>query len=350
MIERDANLDIIRASAAFFVVLIHVSCKLFYGFSQNWDICVAYESMSRMSVALFSMLSGYLLFDVSKTKKEAASPCIFLRQRLTRLLIPFVMVMFIYYLLGDVSWQDFFRQLARNEVGYHLWYVYVVFGIYFIMPFLRQLFFTDNSTRITNYFIFIWFLASIFYPLLLAFSGKPNDPFGIFNFFCFVGYTVFGGLLRRHVTRYPAVVFLCLYLVSTVLIFLSTKWYSGYLGKPTELFFEHFTPFVFFQAASFFLFIKNLRVKFSLLISTISKLSYFIYLTHIIVLDIVLKYISIDKASILSIPIVALMVVFFSAIISAPLYKIEKILNPLLKLEEGYRWKLLGRAVKRHFQ
>lgn len=318
--QRDASLDWIRASAAFFVVLIHVCSKQFYTFTASWNICILYESSARMSVALFAIITGYLVLN---NKNEY--PYIFLRRRLTKILVPFFIVMFIYYMLSDDTAYIFLVKLLRNEVDFHLWYVYVISGIYFIIPFLNSLFLTTENKYIKNYFIMLWFSGSIIFQFYIALSGKNNDPFGIFNFFCFTGYVVFGGALRKESLQQKlsknSLVYLCGYFASSLLICALTKIYSKYLGKPSELFFEHFSIFVFVQSMMFFLFIKSSQPKTNPYIVVLSKLSYNIYLIHVLILNFIYKNMAIENYQLIAIPAITLLVYILSAIVSIPLYQ-----------------------------
>lgn len=323
-VKREPGLDAVRAFAAFFVVLIHVSCGLFYSFSESWNVCVLYESMSRMSVALFSMLTGYLLLTGTDQ-----SPGVFLYRRLSKLTIPLVVVLFVYYLKSDDTLYCFFIRILKNEVDFHFWYIYVLIGIYIVIPFLGKASLQDKNKENIKYFLFIWMAASIVYPATLAFTGRQNNPFGIFNFFCFVGYTIFGGILREiTIPSGRRWYFLLLYCMSTILIFFFTKFYSEWIGKPSELFFEHFSPFVFLQAIAFFVYFKDLQLKNKIVIY-VSKLSYWIYLIHILVLNVVQNYspLTVESYPLISIPFITITVFFISTVISIPLHKLETALN-----------------------
>ncbi len=88
----DYNLTKLRAIACIMVVLLHCAALDFYAFSSKWSAVVFYDSITRVAVPLFFMLSGATLL----AKQE---PLItFLKKRFIRI-IPALVFWTIFYLI-----------------------------------------------------------------------------------------------------------------------------------------------------------------------------------------------------------------------------------------------------------
>ena len=141
--NRLGGIDLIRILACILVIVVHVSSQGFFNFSEYWEICVAYDSIARMCVPLFFIISGYLLFN--KTDELTT----FYKKRFLRVLIPFLLTLFIYYLYrgGDLTTFLYNAFTSQRKVSNHLWFVYVLIGIYLTIPLFQSLFlYTDLWT------------------------------------------------------------------------------------------------------------------------------------------------------------------------------------------------------------
>lgn len=63
--------DFVRVLATFLVILLHSAAPLLYQYSSiskaDWWVANIYDSISRICVPLFFMISGYLLLEKMKT-------------------------------------------------------------------------------------------------------------------------------------------------------------------------------------------------------------------------------------------------------------------------------------------
>ena len=144
-------LDVLRVAAAACVLLLHcvvgvLNNPAYFGSASWWvaDVC---NSIGRMGVPLFFMISGFLLLDDGRTLSIGH----FYRKRLVRILVPFLfwdIVYFIYYRWIDglpLSIGDFFAELFNQGSAYHLWFLYAMAGLYLLMPFVKRI--VDASSR-----------------------------------------------------------------------------------------------------------------------------------------------------------------------------------------------------------
>ena len=108
--------DILRFISVFLVIIIHVSTPLV----NNWreashrDFMVGnlYDSLSRVSVPIFFMVSGYLLLG----KKESLAS--FYKKRLKKILFPFVAWSVLYLLWEGYYWQWRIFVFRSNKINY----------------------------------------------------------------------------------------------------------------------------------------------------------------------------------------------------------------------------------------
>lgn len=136
--ERIVWIDWLRVTACFLVMVVH-SSEPFY--LNGYDPLILtpadlfwvslLDSASRMAVPLFIIASSCLLFPLSYTAGE------FWRRRARRLLVPFILWSLVYAL----AWGNPVSNLKDLMLNFnfsagHLWFVYMLVGLYLIMPLL----------------------------------------------------------------------------------------------------------------------------------------------------------------------------------------------------------------------
>lgn len=143
------KLDAARWMAALAVVLLH--CAAFpltsvsdYG-SSDWQWANLYDAASRWCVPVFVMISGALLLDPRKRE-----PFISFYQRRALRIAPAIAFWSVFYLLwGALMYHldgmpmdaaAWLRKAASGEPYYHLWYLYMLVGLYLFAPYLRALY------------------------------------------------------------------------------------------------------------------------------------------------------------------------------------------------------------------
>lgn len=200
--------DLLRVLACFLVVLAHASSTYFFDFGSPsrhlWGNL--YGSLARPSVPLFVILSGMLLLPVRATTGE------FLRRRLGRIVLPLLSWGTLYALLGAVKAHASPGQALRGWAslllnfpteGLHLWYLYVLVGLYLFMPVLSP-WLDRTSAREELGFLALW-AASLCLPFLRRVSPAlwgeaPWNDFGALHAFSgYAGYLVLGHFLARRV-------------------------------------------------------------------------------------------------------------------------------------------------------
>ena len=131
-------LDWMRVCACLMVMVVH-STEPFYLGGEGSRILTAsdafwasfFDSFVRSCVPLFVIASSYLLFPLQTSTGD------FFRRRLGRLLVPFVLWSLAYALVWGEP-VDNLRVLLLNfnYAAGHLWFVYMLAGVYLLMPLL----------------------------------------------------------------------------------------------------------------------------------------------------------------------------------------------------------------------
>lgn len=145
MRERIPYLDALRCLAIFLVVLLHNDGTVIvntdcYG-RPSWYLCMLLDGMVRLGVPLFFMISGYLLLNGT----GAAEPAAFYRKKLPRLLVPLAVWNVIYHWTNawqfqtDTGLPALLQKAFNRGTSYHMWYIYVLLGLYLLCPFLKRM-------------------------------------------------------------------------------------------------------------------------------------------------------------------------------------------------------------------
>lgn len=318
-------LDVLRLVALLMVIAGH-SVDMYNATPQDdpmngfWGAFIG--SLMRPSVPLFAMMTGLLLLPV----RESAGD--FYRRRIPRVLEPMVIWSAIYYLvpwltgvLGmDLSVvsilypfefspsQDFGDALhniamipfAFNGYTTHMWYIYMLIGLYLIMPFFSA-WIEKNDRTLVRTFIIMWccslmlpYLSQILSPDL--FGRCAWNEFGTFYYFAgFAGYLLLGHLLgkgnplpSRKIIAMGAMLYFAGYII-TYTGFSSMIVQYSYEQEPEliEMFWQFCSPNVALMAIGMFLAAQRVKIhseRVQRALANITKCGFGIYLMHYILL------------------------------------------------------------------
>lgn len=221
--KREVWLDFLRVTACLMVMVIH-STEPFYLGGEGGLILSAtdafwvavFEGICRCCVPVFLVASAYLQFPLHYSTGE------FFRRRAVRILVPMVIWTVVYALAFGDPVQNFKGLLLNfNYAAGHLWFVYMLVGVYLIMPLLSP-WAEKVSVKELEVYLGIWLLTTLFpfireaaggeAPLIQAADGLPAqalfplwgeaswNPFGLFYYVSgFFGYLLLGLYLRRFV-------------------------------------------------------------------------------------------------------------------------------------------------------
>jgi surface polysaccharide O-acyltransferase-like enzyme len=196
---RSLYLDVLRILATFAVVIIHNTTYINYGAVQtiNWWAADVLNSLCRWSVPVFFMISGATLL----TFPQRYSTPEFYRKRFVKVVVPFLIWTVIYLVWGvqvhtfDLTGpRDLYARTIGGPAFPHLWFFYVLFGLYLVTPILAVV--VSAGTRPLVYgLITLCFLQNALFPLSLRFLGV-GVGFSIPLAAPFLGYYLLGWTLK----------------------------------------------------------------------------------------------------------------------------------------------------------
>lgn len=324
-------IDLVRVVAVFQVVLIHLSYVIFFKESpltSNWVAANFYDSFSRMGVPLFFMVSGYLLLGKSETLVD------FFRKRFMKVGIPtlFWSAAYLYwsvdaYRNGTMNplgiALSMFKAMYLGKVEIHLWFLYILIGIYLVVPILR-VFISAASQRDLTYFIAIWFIGSTLLGLAQRIFGQPS-ALVIPVVTGYVGYFIMGYLLADvNLQRWGRWLTVIGILVALIATFIGTNWLSLQSGPIDGYLYDYFSPPTVLASICGYLLLKDLGQnlgKAGKFMRTLAATSFGIFLIHIFVVELLRRGVlgfrlySWIAPSVYMIPITGSVVFILSAII-----------------------------------
>ena len=285
--------DNLRVIATIAVIFLHVSATVLYKFNtvprSYWWIGNIYDSSVRFCVPVFVMLTGALLLS-----KEYILG-VFLKKRLLRVVLPFAfwsLIYLIYYYRlhylyetrlsrsEDLHWIFFY---LKKGSSFHLWYVYMIIGIYLFIPIIGKWVRVSTEKEIL-YFLSIW-LITLFLTYPSISENKLNIDLTYFT--GFIGYLVLGYYLSTKTfgnKKRTDIISIFLIVSGIVITIVGTYLFSLKEKKFNSVFYEYLTPNILMVSVGLFLFIKNRQDFKSEVLLTIrnfiNKFSYGIYLVH----------------------------------------------------------------------
>ncbi len=133
--------DRLRNLATLMIITIHVAAPIAEQYQDLntwwWWAGNFWNSVSRCGVPLFVMLSGYLLLGKDYPTGE------FLSRRITRVVVPGLFWMIVYMIYDHIAngqpatFADAAKTIVEGPVHYHLWFIYLIIGLYTAYPILR---------------------------------------------------------------------------------------------------------------------------------------------------------------------------------------------------------------------
>ena len=277
-------IDLLKSLAAFAVIILHISIPVVNDLAskENWLTGNFYESLTRFCVPIFVMVSGVLLLG----KKMEIS--MFLRKRFLRLIFPFAFWSVIYlalkinYNLSLSEILSFSIKLLKEGTEFHLWYVYMIVGLYLIIPILNK-WILNSTKKELIYFLSIWiFVILLDLPLI----NKLFTRIDLRYFTGYLGYLVLGYFLC-HFVNLKKKFGLLLFIFGFLITFFATYFLSKNSLKIDGKYYNYLSINVVISSIGIFMIFKDYVVKNSIIvqsISLISKYSYGIYLSHILIL------------------------------------------------------------------
>ncbi len=306
--------DIIRAFACFCVIVLHSSAGYAIsdcGTVNNW-IGNIFDSLVRVAVPLFVMLTGALMLDEDYEYSDKK-----IIGHIVKIILFFSFWSFIYAFILDILKPAILGKTITLKVKgfiydclkghYHLWFCFMIVGLYLIIPLLRLWVKKENKKQVM-YFIILSAIFGYFIPSILNFganfaliSSSLLDIYNNTNMKYIGGFTVYllsGWYIHNYNIKYKKILYIG-GIVSVAVSVIGTYVLLKYKNS-TASFYGNTTLHVFIQSCAVFCLIKNKCVsidyneknKIHLFVAKISKYSLGIYAIHAGVLACINKALS----------------------------------------------------------
>ena len=327
--QREYSFDLLRVVAMFMVVMIHVSNVYSRDFglisNSSFFVSLIFNTVSRLSVPIFFMISGALLLNRKFELKKYLN-------RIKKFII-IIIVWDIIYLIWEYLYlgitYDKLYMLLKEPYRAHLWFLYTILLLYIIQPILRAILNKMNKEA-KIILLSTWLILSC-----ISITGIINFPH-VFSDISYIGFFIMGKYLydfikTKDLRKYNLI------LITIMIFTLGLSIILNYnMSLKNDMFYNHYfgyrTPFIIIPSFIFFiLIVSNYRKNtINKEIMQLSELSLGVYLIHGIFLDItkeIFNYMFIHSS--LGIPIFSSIIFIFSVISVYYLRKI-KLLKEIL--------------------
>lgn len=352
--ERITYLDVLRVIAIFAVIILHIASLNFKTITNpyDWEITNIWFGLFRWGVPVFVMISGVLFLNPAReiTLRKLYTKYIF---HLVCVLLSWSVIYAFISLITD-SAQNAITVLRSIIAGpFHLWFLYMILGLYMLVPILRLI---CKDPKLMRYFLILCFVFSCLFStatqvlrgIELAIPNSAIIPYLIDG----INSTLYSKM-HFHFTLEYVTYFVLGYYISQVDLTPKQRniiYVLGILGlffpicfvrgitHITGIPFDFYTSsemniFVLFAALAVFVFIKYnaeyISNKLKKIFTYLAKCVLGIYLVHILVQNCLIKYLdllSVNLSPLFAIPLTALLIFIVALIITNIIKKIP-ILN-----------------------
>lgn len=338
--ERDFSLDCIRLIAILGVVAIHVSnyyCRNIFDYNSSGYLwALFYNTISRISVPLFFMISGALMLNRDVPVKK-------LRNRI----LHFVMILVVwtiiywftdYFMMGYRFTRDEYFNIIFEPLKAPLWFMYAIIGLYLALPFTRILI-KNMSEKLENYFMIMWFIffggMQVLIPVLSHFgiTVALKYPIPIIQGTYYLGYFMIGAILykrvRNHSLKISRAFLYILPVVCLAIVFGMSWWWSIDHNKFYSRFLIYSSALMMTASISIYVLLLDFKARSAFskrLLGTLSPLLFGVYLIHCIFLNLAMKFMDILGCfSLWMVPVLTIAIFVVSALVVWVLEKIPGI-------------------------
>lgn len=308
-VRKIISIDFLRILSGFFVVFIHSSDKFLLfedyvgGFS--WWLIYILNTLSKVSVPLFVMVSGYLLLNSEKTKNLRA----FYKRRFMRVGVPlafWLLLFFIYQVLVEgvsVDATYILNAVFTVSLG-PLYFLIVIVELYLLAPFIQSIMaskkFMPNLMIVV--FLGLFNILALFVPRVIVGSSFNYSANILTIFLPYVFYFVFGGFVRRFFSQNLNIWFLGIIYLSFSLVTAFVA--NGDLNNPVL---SYASPTLIIMSIAFFILIissenyfKDLKKTYKKVIRLIADTIFGVFLVHSYVINFIEDYTFLNPGTILS--------------------------------------------------
>jgi surface polysaccharide O-acyltransferase-like enzyme len=176
--EGIVQFDVLRIAATMAVVCIHVSASVVLNPSSTalqWWAGNIWDAASSSCFPIFVVLSGGLLLSDARP----STPGKFYARRAVRILEPLIFWTGLYlvyrHVHDHIDQGDLLKDTLKGYPYYHLWFLYMIVGLYAVTPALKILVANTDRTTLTILTAILFVVASIDRTVSLATMSAHHD-------------------------------------------------------------------------------------------------------------------------------------------------------------------------------
>lgn len=320
--QRNITLDIARVLAVLAVVMIHTSASFVTSYGQEtveFSVGNVFDSVARVGVPLFIMISGALMLDENRTVTVGS----ILRKNVKGVLLLLAFWTIVYAVVYKIvipmrdgtaiSVRAFLEAVLLGH--FHMWYLYMIVGLYLATPFLRAFVKKDNQQLVLLFLVIA--LVAQFIPTVctaaseltdiwprskeLAYVPRLMDQFSLSFFGQYAAYYVMGWYIVHvgfSTHRWKKYALYC----AGVLSLVGTIWFVQVSGDYDNGY-SNLNLLIFLYASGVFALLNSIRWRLSKsvqhVVVMLSKLSFGVYIVHLLVLTLVQRTVPYSHAPVL---------------------------------------------------
>lgn len=189
--KRIFYLDFVRVVALFCIIWCHTNVIEYNSYlleKVKWFF-------GKCGVPLFFIVSGYLTFPLNKLLERYAIG------KIKRIVLPFFVWVVIYAVIAYAQRQPLcVNGDILNEDSAHLWFIYVIIGLYLIAPIIDP-FFRIAKRSVLRFYLILWICTGTFPLLQYSTSSTFNEHnwmYTLYHFYGYTGYFVLGYYLKKY--------------------------------------------------------------------------------------------------------------------------------------------------------
>ncbi|MBR0139701.1 MAG: acyltransferase family protein [Firmicutes bacterium] len=337
--RRKIYLDLLRITAAFFIVMLHVCSSAWANTdicSHEWRMLNMYESASRWGVPVFVMISGALFLDRDIPLKKLFGKYIL------RIVSAFIFWSAVYAFIYEFLPGHGTARIIKAWISgpNHLWFLYMIAGFYMLTPIFRKI---AQDDRLTEYFIILSLVFNFLIPqsiALIRLSSPENADWVqdlVYNFrmqlvLGYSPYYLLGYRLSRiKIGKKTKLLLYIAGIAGFIATFAGSAAIARFRGKAVETLYGYSTLNVFFMTIAVFLLFRSLYENKSFapkarsIIGRLSKYSFGVYLVHVLIIRQLKSRLGIYCLSfdpLLCVPLLTVLVFLLSNAVSALLDRI----------------------------
>lgn len=335
MKRRQTELDLLRLIAMLGVIVVHIELDGSSAPQSRFGVTLYHGIWSSVTwcVPIFVMISGRLFLDPVRD---------ITMQKIWKKYIPRIATAFLFWsaiyqvyysVLGGqtLNWKGILSQFLIGP--YHMWYLYMIAGLYAVTPILRKI---SGDVEITKYFVILFFFAELlkeygpYLPVVGSTLEYAAEKINLNVVLGMTGYYVLGWhLYRTELTKkQETAIYLAGLLALCFTIFAASNLPIPE-GQSTEFYQKYPKPNVILESAALYtFFVKRIcKARFSDWlagwISLLAENCFGIYLIHALVNEFVCTGSWKEAFSpFLAVPVLVFLIFAISAVIIIPLRKI----------------------------